>query len=89
MRAIPLWAAAAPPHHEFAKGIAHYCHGKVCRNWKALEVWDERLKRSRQQIIQRDQGRPARLVVHIVLSYSCTRKELARISLPAERTAVP
>ena len=45
LRAIPLRFEAAAPHHEFAKGIAHYFHGKVCRNRKALEVWDERLKR--------------------------------------------
>jgi hypothetical protein len=43
LRAIPLLCTSSPPHMDFAEGIAHYFEGKVCRNRKILEVWDERL----------------------------------------------
>ena len=43
LRAITLRASGSPPHMDFAEGIAHYFEGKLSRNRKLLEVWDERL----------------------------------------------
>ena len=45
IRAIPLRCTAAAPHYDFAKGIRHYFDGKVCRNRKSLEIWNNLLGR--------------------------------------------